>query len=393
MDARAPLLAVAFAFGAALPARADPPPDDRAVDLVVAGTREDATAVAEVVAELLRRFELRLRAARAERLDPAAVATPDPEAPPAVARVWIDLLPPSGNERVWQVAIYVVDGEWERTRIRRVAVLGGVDEVAREELAHAIASGVEGILSGKPLDLSHDELCHALGLSLEAAPPDPDVPPPEPVPVRVPPPPGGTPAPAVPHGNELEFDLSLGYELTGFADQTAISHGPFAALGVALRREWLRPALELTLQYRPTLAVEDDPFGVRLDQALFRLVASVAIPVASLLRLVIQLGGGLDVVWTEPTAAEGETARPAEPSTAYFGVVRAAAGLRVRLGGSFALLALVGCDIDGRHRSYVSYDAGARRMVLEPWTVRPLALLTFAFDMLDPLGDPEATEE
>ncbi|MBN1773740.1 MAG: hypothetical protein JXB32_20935, partial [Deltaproteobacteria bacterium] len=139
--------------------------------------------------------------------------------------------------------------------------------------------------------------------------------------------------------------------------------------------------------------VEDDPFGVRLDQALFRLVASVAIPVASRLRLVIQLGGGLDGGWTEPTAAEGETDRPAEPSTACFGVVRAAAGLRVRVGRSFALLAPVGCDIDGRHRTYVSYDAGARRMVLEPWAVRPLALLTFAFDMLDPLGNPEATNE
>jgi len=389
-----PLCALCLLGALAPAARAEPPPPlEPAVDLVVAGAPEDAAAIDEVVGELLRRFELRLRPARVEWLDVAVVATLDPDAPPAVARVWIDLLAPPGPDGAPQAAIYVADGSWERIRIRRVTLSNGVDEIAREELAHIVASGVEGVLEGRPLDQSRDEVRSDLGLPPAEPPPEPP-PEPEPPPPPPPEPPGPPPVePPAPGPPSLALDLGLGYELTGFADEAAVSHGPLLTLELALRRAWLRPAIWLTMQYRVPLEVPADPFGARLDHAVFRLLVSIDAPLVPGLGFTVLLGGGLDVVWTEPRIAEGAAGRLEAPSTAFFGELRAGIGLRATLGGSFALLAVVGCDVDGQHRSYVVLNDTEKRIVLEPWPVRPLALLTLSFDVLEPLGDPSAPEE
>jgi hypothetical protein len=384
-------LAVLLVCLAAASVRADPDaPPERAVELVIAGLPEDAAAIAEVVAELLRRFELTLRTSRVGELNVAAVVTPDPDARSAVGRVWIDLAAPSGPHGAPQAAIYVADGAWERVRIRRVLLPGRVDEVAREEMAHMVASDVEAILSGRPLDRSREEARSELGLSgAEPEPPpepEPDVPP-------VPQPPVPEPEPLVPVLRPLELELGLGYGLTGFADQAAVSHGPLATLALAFPQSWLRPALWLTLEYRVPLEIAAAPFGARLDQGLFRLLMSIDVPLVTRLKLTVLLGGGLDVVWTTPKLAEGAAGRLEAPSTAYFGILRAGLGLRVALGGSFALLALVGCDVDGQHRTWVALVDGVKRIILEPWPVRPLALLTFSFNLLDPLARPDEPEE
>ena len=60
----------------------------------------------------------------------------------------------------------------------------------------------------------------------------------------------------------------------------------------------------------------------------------------------------------------------------------------VAVQGSFAMLALVGCDVDGQRRTYVALLDGVKQVVLEPWPVRPLGLLAFSFDVLDPMGEP-----
>jgi hypothetical protein len=370
------------------------PPAERAVELVIAGMVEDAAAIAEVVGELLRRFELTLRTARVAALDVAAVVTPDPEAEAAVGRVWIDLAAPPTEHGAPQAAIYVADGSWERIRIRRILLPGCVDEVAREEVAHMVASDIEAILSGRPLERSREEARSELGLEVGEPTPEPS-PLPEPLPIG---PPGvaprePTPLPLEPERPSLALELGLGWELTGFADQAAVSHGPTLAFGMAFPQSRLRPAMWLTMGYRLPLEIAASPFGARLDQGVFRLLMSIDVPLVPRLQLTVLLGGGIDVVWTTPRLAEGATGRAELPSVAYVGILRAGLGLRVNLGGSFALLATVGCDVDGQHRTYVALLDGTKRIVLEPWPVRPLALLTFSFDLLDPLHTPATAAE
>jgi hypothetical protein len=113
----------------------------------VAGDRQDASALADVVGELLERFDVELRLEYVERFDPADVVTPDGSAPPAVARAWIDLAPELIGEEPTQATLFLADASWERLCVRRVPLADGVDEVAREELAHMLASGVEGLLA------------------------------------------------------------------------------------------------------------------------------------------------------------------------------------------------------------------------------------------------------
>jgi hypothetical protein len=189
------------------------------------------------------------------------------------------------------------------------------------------------------------------------------------------------PAPPPPAPRSLGFDLGIGYDLTGLADGAPVSHGPFVELGLALARVPLRPALRAALQYRAPLEAQGDPIGARLDQGVFRLLASVDVPLVPRFALALMLGGGLDVVRTTPQIAAGATGRLEPPSTAVFGVVRGAAGLRARLFGATDLLFAAGCDVDVEPRTWVARVDGATQVVLEAWVVRPLVLLALVTDL------------
>ena len=370
-------------LGAASSARADTTAEDgRVVDVVVAATPEEAAGLEEVLVELLGRFGVALRLERIDGLDPGVVVTPDPSAPPAVARAWIDLGGTPGPNGARQATLYLADGTWERIRVRHVALDLGVDEVVREELAHMLASGVEGILAGRPLEQTREEVRIELGLPVSepAPPPAAEV---SEVPPELP----------APRPRSLAFDLGVGYDVSGFADEAPASHGPLVALGLALRAVPLRPGLWLTLQYRLPVEAEAVPIGAQLDQGVFRLLASIDVPLLSGFALTVLLGGGLDVARTTPRLAAGETGRLEAASTAVFGVMRAVVGLRVRLFGATALEFAVGCDVDGQQRTYVARLDGAKHAILEPWIVRPLAMLTLLTDLLAFGETEESTAE
>ena len=357
-------------------ARADASPaDERTVDLVVAGTAENTAALEEVAGELLRRLDCGLRTSRIDRLEASAVVTPDPSAPPAVARAWIDLATAPGPDGSGQAVLYLVDPAWERIRVRRVPLDDGVDEVVREELAHMLASGVQGLLAGLPLEQTRDEVRVELGVP---------APPPAPPPVPVSP-------PAEPR--TLALDLGVGYDVMVFSDAAWVSHGPVAALGLALRRVMLRPALWLTLQYRAPLEADGDPIGVRLDQGVFRLLTSFDVPLVRRFALTVLLGGGIDVVRSTPQLAPHATGRLEAPSTAVYGVVRGMVGFRARLFGATDLLFAIGCDVDGEQRTWFARRDDIEQVVLEPWIARPFVLLTVVTDLPAGPGAGDADDE
>jgi len=336
---------------------------------------EDAGQLAAAAGELLRRLDVELRVVRVERFEPVDVVTPDPAAEQVVARAWVDLTLAARGGGESQAALYLVDGAWERVRVRRVPLDAGVDEVVREELAHVLAFGVDGLLAGRPLERTREELRIELGLPVPA--PVPPAPPDEASPVP--------PAPEPPPGSRsVSFRLGVGYELSGFAAAAPVSHGPFAVLSLGLLQAPLRPALWLTAQARAPLEVEGSPIGVRLDQGLFRLLLSVELPLADELGLLVAFGGGLDVVRATPTLASGSSAALAERSMAVVGVLRAAVGLRWRLFGATDLLVFLGCDVEVEERSYYARRDGVEQRVLEPWPARPLLELALSTDLLEP---------
>lgn len=367
------LLALAASPGAA---RADgPAAETRVVDLVVAGSVEDAARLAAAAGELLRRLDVELRVVRVERLEPADVVTPNPDAEPVVARAWVDLTPVGRGGGESSAALYLVDGAWERVRVRRVPLGDGVDEVVREELAHVLAFGVDGLLAGRPLERTREELRVELGLPVpEPVPPAP----PDEVPLVVPAPEPSSAA------RSVSFRLGVGYELGGFADAAPVSHGPFAVLSFGLLQAPLRPALWLTAQGRAPLEAEGAPIGVRLDQGLFRLLLSVELPLTDDLGLLAAFGGGLDVARATPTLASGSSGVLAEPSTVVLGILRAVVGLRWRLFGATDLLVFLGCDVELGERSYAARRDGLEQRVLAPWPARPLLELALVADLLEP---------
>jgi hypothetical protein len=74
-------------------------------------------------------------------------------------------------------------------------------------------------------------------------------------------------------------------------------------------------------------------------------------------------------------------------------VFRGAVGLRVRLFGATDLLFAVGCDVDVQQRTYFVRQNDEELVVLEPWIVRPLALLTLVTDLLATAGPAGAVDE
>jgi hypothetical protein len=343
------------------------------VELVIAGDVADAAALAEIAGELLQRLGVELRVTRIGRLDPADVVTPDPAALPVVARAWVELAPAAGARGGPQATLYLVDAAWERVRVRRVPLGDGVDEVVREELAHVLASGVDGLLAGRPLERTREEVRVELGLPASA----PALPPAGPsATASVPAAPSEPPS--------LSLHLGVGYELTGFAEAAWVSHGPLAELSLGLLFVPLRPSLSLSAQERAPLEADGAPIGVRLDQGVFRLVLSVNMPLAAGLTLAVGFGGGMDVVRATPTLASGSSATLAEPSTAVLGILRAVVGLRWRVFGATELAVLLGCDVDVEARSYWARRNGDEQRVLEPWIARPLLTVGMATDLLAP---------
>src|SRR5882672_9613648 len=123
MRLRRSAVALCFALGARRAIAAE------RVEVTLAST-SDTTALARVVSELLHRLRVEEHIVSARGLDPRDVITPHPASQPAVARIWVEL---ASAERA---TVYVVDGKQERILIRHVPLAHGLDEIAREEIAH-----------------------------------------------------------------------------------------------------------------------------------------------------------------------------------------------------------------------------------------------------------------
>lgn len=333
------------------PASAQP----RAVDLVFIGDATDASGLTLVLTELLDRLEVELRRGPIRTaLDAREVLTPDPEAPPALARVWIE----AGEERT---TLYLVDGDWERILVRHVPLEDGLDEVGREQVAHIVYAAVEALIAGARIGLTRDQARQELGVPAPPPPPEPPPPPPEP-----PPPPPEPPPPS-----ELSGDVSFGYLGQLFADGATLRHAVGARGALLVGRRSPRLALSFAVDFFPTTGHEGAGVQLGLRSWVLRFEAGVDFELSESTSVRATGGLGVDLTSVEPAGAGDAPIRLSEAFDAVGPLLVLRGGVHQQiwewLGVSGGLL----LDVDLVDARYVVAGEDGDLPVIDPWLVRP----------------------
>ena len=336
------------------------------MSVLIAARPDDAAALSEVLGELLARIEADSDIQRAEHIDPVAVVTPPADPPAALARVFIDATEPE------HALLYLVDASWERILVRRVPLSEGLDEVAREQLAHIVESSVAALRAGGRIGVTREQASSELGVSSAPEPsgPVPEAawrPRPEPPRERAPRLLDAEPA------RTLELALGVGWGAALFTSDR-VQHGPLARLEGSLGPSSPFGAA-LVGQYRLPLIVEAEPIDLRLESGGVRLVGFGRVEPTPDLRLVVEAGGGLDV---ERVVSQGDRStglRVASSEARVAPILRLGAGPSLRVLGSAWLTALIGVELDLAPDDYVIRRGGTTEVVAEPLALRPGASL------------------
>jgi hypothetical protein len=316
------------------------------VDIQVAAV--DAAAAAAVrddLHELLGRIGVTTRYREITTIDSRQVLRPDPVAPPALARVWLDLAASDANRAV----LYLADARWQRILVRYVALVRGLDEVARQEVAHIVASSVEALQSGAELGVVRegDVLLAAEG---------PAAPPPSP---------------------RSEAWMTAG--VSGAAERWSGGHVAVPALGVSLvlgqGRWWSQPALWVNAAYHAA-TVAGDPVSLRLRGADLAVLALVRLGGGPRTRLRIGAGPGGDLLSAEPSLVgqpDGVELDPPRWVPTFF--MRTAARLDHRLSPAVLIFVAAACDVQIASSRYVVERPSSVEPVFQPARLRPSVML------------------
>jgi hypothetical protein len=307
-----------------------------------------AAAVREDLEDLLARRGLVARYRTLAAIDRDEVLRPARVALCALACIWIDLGVAKGD----RAFVYISATVSEQVVIRQLPLPSGVDEVAREEVSHIVATSVEALQAGRPLPIATSKADVAV--------------------TRTSPAPRPAPA-ATPQSLWLAAGVGAGVAHEGAA-QLALPMAAFS-LVVAAESRRLAPALWLTVD-----AFSSDASGdaVALRFLGGELVALGAIgtrptnPRARHVAARFGLGPGFEVRETVPTAASGATSVAVDAARVDPGVfVRAAARLEVGLFGAVGLFVAAACDARVLSHRYTVDHAGTTEALFQPDFLRP----------------------
>jgi hypothetical protein len=332
---------------------------------IAAGDEAEGAALAQVARELLGRLSVEVRTELLARVDLAAVVAPPRAgvaAEPPLARVWIDWRAPG------RATLYLVDARHDRVLVREVERPAGGEELAREELGHILETACEGLLAGGEVGEPR------AGVAPKLVPP---VPPPAAAVVAA-------AAAAPPAAGPPRLRVAVLYEAAALAPEVTLTHGPQAAVFVALggRREprAMRWGLWGTAQLRlPVRAADGAGAGVELQTGALRALLALERALSARATGRAGLGVGVDVARARPEAPPDAAVLDAA-FTRAFAVGRAALELDVRLSPRTWLVAALAADVDVTGQRYTfTRGGGGDDVVLRPWVVRPAAALGLAF--------------
>ncbi|HVZ71592.1 MAG TPA: hypothetical protein VHJ20_04380 [Polyangia bacterium] len=342
-----PSLALLLLIAAATSASEAPRAKETAVEIAIAAPSPDvAEAVRDDLRELLGRVGVGARYRDVAGVDRAEVLRPTNEAPCALACVWLDLDVGAPGHAV----VYVSATASEQVVIRRMPLPAGVDEVAREEVAHIVAGSIEALRSGRPLPTAGAGDARVSVLSTAPAAP--------------PPPPAPTTTVLLGGGAGA---------LLGDAGQTA---APALALSMlfAVDHRFLSPALWLEADgFAGTMT--STPVGLRFRGGDLTVLAAVATPSAP---VVARFGAGLGAELLSMTpvlndATSGATLDGARLQPELF--ARAAARVELRAATRVGVFLSAACDARFVvHRDTIVRD-GVSETLYEPRRFRPWIVL------------------
>jgi hypothetical protein len=333
-------LVAAAPMGEAAPAPAD-------VEIAIAAAPEAAATLRADLEDLLARRGLAAHYRTLAAVDRGEVMRPANEAPCALACIWIDL----GVGQAARAFVYISATASAEVLIRSLPLPTGADEVAREEVAHIVATSVEALRAGRPLSVASSPTDVAVAKT-ETAPP-----------------------PAAPASRTFWLAGVGGGVAHEGASQLAL---PVASLSLVVgsERRHLSPALWLAAGAFSSDAA-GDPVALRFrggELAALGAVGTRAAVDGRARRVVARLALGPGVELREATAAPaagatGVTVDGARTDATLF--VRAAARLEVRLFDTLGLFAAAACDARVVSRRYTIERDGMTAPVFQPDLLRP----------------------
>jgi hypothetical protein len=320
------------------------------VEIVIAAAAPAAAAaVREDLQELLARRGITARYRETPSIDRNEVLRPASEAPCALACIWVDLAVTTPG----RAFVYISATAAQQVVIRSLPLPGGVDEVAREEVSHIVASSVEALQAGRPLPVADSQAPVVLR---------------SPVPSAL----ARAPTPASP-GTFVVVGLGGGAAREA-AGQIALPTVSLSVL-VGLEDRRLSPALWLQGDGFASEAT-GDPVGLRFRGA--DLAALAAIGTRSAARAVARLGvgPGVELRETTPVLMGSGIAMPGgvqldssrlDPTL----LLRAAARFEYRPFERLGVFVTAACDVRVISRRYMIERQGMSQAMFEPDRLRP----------------------
>jgi hypothetical protein len=322
----------------------------RATDVeiaIAAPAPEAATAVRVDLEDLLARRGLAARYRRLAAIDRDEVLRPASEAPCALACIWVDL----GVSKPARAFVYISATASEQVVIRSLPLPAGVDEVAREEVAHIVATSVEALQAGRPLPIAASPSDAALAKTVRA------------------------PAPPAPSQRTLWLAGVGGGVAHEGASQLALPVASLSLLAGSQGRA-LAPAVWVALGLFSS-ETAGDPVALRFhggEVAALAAVGTRASDEGRPRRVVARLGlgPGLELREATPLAANGATGVAVDGARWDASVlVRAAARLEVRLSDAVGIFFAAACDARVVSRRYTIERDGMTEPLFQPDVLRP----------------------
>ena len=351
------------------------------VEVTLAADAEAEHLLAPVLSELVERLSLELSLRTVDAIDPFSIVNPASAPAPALARVFIDA------KRGDLALLYLVDAPWQRVLVRRVPLAHGLDEVAREELAHIVESSVQAMAAGGQIGITRAEASTDLGVPIvrneptvtpevgvgakpvanAAQPLPPDV-------AKLP-----DQARALSRPRKLELRVGAGWGFASWTPDLPV-HGPELRLDLSAGRR-LSWGGALSAQYRLRRELRAEPAGVASEGLGLRLLARMRYRSEPRLGFVAEAGGGLDYEHFEPISGNTPAVHLDERASRASLVLASKLGIEALLFGRTWLSLTCGAELDLAPDDYVVVHAGRIVPVAEPLRLRP----TFSALLLLPL--------
>jgi hypothetical protein len=328
------------------------------VEVLIAGSDQEISLMAEALDDQLRRLEVRLRIRTRRGQTPKVkveeVLRPSEQAAAAVARMWFDLTE-SG-----QAALYITDGEWKRVYVRRLPLPHGLDEVAREQLTYIARTSLETLLAGGEIGVTREEFTRQL-------------------PARVPPPKTKTKPPRPAREPSWRPGVGAFYQAGYYADRVPVMHGPGLYAGLLRSGSSLRPRLTLSGELYLEQRAENADVMARLNGSRLHLDLGFELDLGHVLFFGVLLGGGADLIRVTPERARDQTVSLSSQFWSIDPLVGLSLGLGYELGRLKAGLA-GGTELATRSSHYVLWRDGERLLIYSPNRVRPWARLELGWE-------------